>query len=486
MSKASVCVTLEQMAAECDPMGTNSFTFQCVIGVTTFRDLLNATRLHFNDRNIFFLEPPPEVTVYSEWGSSVCCDGRKRSLGDLIFNKHGCTKISLSVQGSHVCFHRVIDRTMASRPLKDILESKVEYYHAAKGVAVQQCAPVKAILVEGLDGKVITLGRKQLRKALHKVTIRDVNKWLSKKFQIVPGHISTIAVGGTNVKRDGWNEPICMHAVTGGSVLLSPTPTISELCSIGKNGDDRFTVLVKTLNGKTVTVKARLFDTIDYVKEQVEELERIPKHQQRLIHAGKKLEDDIKIESYGIKENSMIHMVLRLRAGMYHETSGRNDNAIIDECAPPPIDLTFILPNGDIKNKRFSADESMDDVKRHAETLVGIKAKSNRRRSRRRRKRGGRNKQAVKSNKSPSESDSANVPTSNPESVVEMVCATEDRKRLGDALLAAELEKENLLRNTESPSSAKDLSLVENKIASIRSTLFTLMERKETNSDSNV
>lgn len=103
-------------------------------------------------------------------------------------------------------------------------------------------------------------------------------------------------------------------------------------------------IFVKTLTGKIIDLKVEHSDGIASIKQQIEDIENIPKDEQYLVHEASYLKDNLTLEDYNVKDEDILDM-FRLSEGKMKIYIRRFDSKII------PLDVKITDTIGSVKQQ---------------------------------------------------------------------------------------------------------------------------------------
>lgn len=78
-----------------------------------------------------------------------------------------------------------------------------------------------------------------------------------------------------------------------------------------RNKQREMFIFIKTLSGKTITFDLEATDTIASLKSKIKDRENVPVDQQRILFAGKELDDGNTLQSSGVSKEAILHLVLK-------------------------------------------------------------------------------------------------------------------------------------------------------------------------------
>jgi len=125
-----------------------------------------------------------------------------------------------------------------------------------------------------------------------------------------------------------------------------------------------FPVVVKSLTGKELNIEVYSYTKVKELKMAIQKADDVLCDQQRIVFKGKELHDEFTMKFYNINSGDLIHLILSLRGGMFHETSSRKDHQLL-ACEPTSKLEVKLMLYENIENEIALLEEKMKKMKNY-------------------------------------------------------------------------------------------------------------------------
>ena len=349
---------------------------------------------------------------------------------------------------------------------QDILSLEINDYHARTGVKLVGLPNITTIFFHHKDKK-------------YEFSVPDINTGTSTRTApahstifLLPSPQPTIAqiknaiLDATGIRSSSKHNTLSLVSIdpsktwkscANGSLLLGALGLPGPELDAELSGDMLIEVCVTTMTGKILTIECDPRNaTLDDLAREVQNVEGIPVNQQRFFYAGKQLEYDTLLSDYNIQDGSIVHLVPRLRGGMYHETSAREDFEILaaNKNNKDIISVNLLLPDGQERMIQVNSYEKVSHLRQQV-TMACITNTEQ----------GPESEDEDNIEKGGNNEDKTDVlegvddskEGGNNEDEKDELEGVDDRiKRLREELLDAELEKERLIRRRHCETKRED------------------------------
>ena len=279
---------------------------------------------------------------------------------------------------------KIVENNTSTRQ-SEVSSQTLDSYHVKQGIKFIAITKIDSIRVE-YDGKVARLWLPHAKsKAESSSASEEINvtlpsqsptvKDIKDQIRTLFGNDDDLRIGlkTESSSRLDWqeknnaDEACCLHDI---GVEGPHLDGVRVRTSRRRLSTQMIHVFVRTLTGTTTTMQCSAYQTVDDVNEFILEREGIPIEQQRLLFGGMQLESGRTLFEYNILNESLLHLVLRLRGGMYHSTSSRADFETLLDHDNRQVTLKLLFPNCEEQEVQVSPWMDIESLKQLAILLA--------------------------------------------------------------------------------------------------------------------